>query len=422
MRVVHAADIHLDTPYRRQDAALRERLENAGHQALSALVDLSIEVDADALLIAGDLFDNERLTIATEVLLVDEFQRLTEAGVTVVYATGNHDPGRANYRASKISWPAAGFHFHSSRRPARIPILRRGERVGWVVTAGHLTSRESVNLAKSFPPAPGPEPAIAMLHANIRGVHGAPEDEAGGGYAPAARSDLVSSYAYWALGHIHRRQEVCEEPPAHYPGNIQGRDFGETGAKGALVVELNPPEEPRIDFRPLAGVRWETLTLSDLGDARSITDLQSVVREQFVELRETDEHILADQEWILRVELTGPCRPELIGLLRDEAERDELGRYLADTLPVLDVDVRDTGLYRPTNLLEHRRQRHVLGVALELIDRARRDEEVLARLTPQILAQLDRYPDDCERKKYLLDLLNGLDAKAAEALLREDTA
>ena len=262
MRIVHAADIHLDTPYRRHDAALRQRLQDAGREAFTALVDLTIQEDADALLIAGDLFDNEWLTIATERVLTSELARLTDAGVTVVYATGNHDPGRTNYRAANIDWPSAGFHLLNSRTPRRIPIHRGGDRVGWVVAAGHQTVHESTNLAASFPAAPGPEPAVALLHADVGGAQGAADDEAGNVYAPAGLSDLDPGYDYWALGHIHKRQRLREDSPAWYPGNLQGRDFGETGGKGALVVDLHPPEVPRVQFHPLAKVRWERLTRS----------------------------------------------------------------------------------------------------------------------------------------------------------------
>ena len=93
LRIVHAADIHLDTPYRRHDEAVRARLREAGREAFTRLIDLALERQADALLIAGDLFDNELLTLATERVLVDELTRATGAGLTVVYATGNHDPG-----------------------------------------------------------------------------------------------------------------------------------------------------------------------------------------------------------------------------------------------------------------------------------------------------------------------------------------
>ena len=188
MRIVHAADIHLDTPFRRHDAALRQRLQLAGREAFRALIDLTLEERADALLIAGDLFDNDWLTIATERVLTSELARLTDSGVTVVYATGNHDPGRTNYRAAHIDWPSANFHLHSSRTPRRIPINRGDERIGWVVAAGHQTTHEATNLASTFPPAPGPQPAVALLHADVGGAQGTPDDEAGNVYAPAALS------------------------------------------------------------------------------------------------------------------------------------------------------------------------------------------------------------------------------------------
>ena len=420
VRIVHAADIHLDTPYKRHDAALRERLQQAGREAFRALVNLAIDERADALLIAGDLFDNEWLTIATERVLTSELARLTDAGVTVVYATGNHDPGRTNYRAAHIDWPSAGFHLRNSRTPQRIPIHRDGDRVGWVVAAGHQTTHESTNLAASFPVAPGPEPTVALLHADVGGAQGAAHDEAGNVYAPAALSDLDPSYAYWALGHIHKRQRLREDSPAWYPGNLQGRDFGETGAKGALVVDLHPPEPPQARFQPLAPVRWERLSVPVLSDANSIVDVQNAVRTEFDRQQESDVNVLPGQEWVLRVELAGPC--PLATVLRREDERAGLAEYLSESLGALDVEVRDVGLYPPIDLSRHVGQRHVLGEALELIERAGHDDDLLSRLAPQELALGDEHADEVERLAYLRKLIDGLDAAAAERLLRKDFA
>lgn len=419
MRIVHAADIHLDTPFRRHDAALRQRLQQAGRKAFSALVDLTLEVRADALLIAGDLFDNEWLTIATERVLTRELRRLTDAGVTVVYATGNHDPGRANYRAARIDWPSKDFHLLSSRTPRRISINRGGERVGWVVAAGHQTAHESTNLASAFPPAPGPQPAVGLLHADVGGAQGAPDDEAGNVYAPAALADLDPSYEYWALGHIHKRQRLREDSPAWYPGNLQGRDFGEAGAKGALIVDLDPPAPPQVRFQPLAPVRWERITVPALGEAKAIGDIQDAVRAQFDGLRQEDGFVLPEQDWILRVELAGSC--PLATLLRSDEERDALAEYLGESLGALDVEVRDVGLSPPIDLSRHVGQRHVLGEALELIAQAGRDDKLLSRLAPPELADSHEQDEKGERLAYLRGLLDGLDAAAAERLLRPDS-
>jgi len=417
-KIVHAADVHLDTPFRRHDAVLRQHLQQAGRAAFSALVDLTLEEQADALLIAGDLFDNEWLTIATERVLTSELARLTESGVTVIYATGNHDPGRTNYRAAHISWPTTNFHLHGSRTPRRIPINRGGECIGWVVAAGHQTTHEATNLAASFPPAPGPQPSVGLLHADVGGAQGAAADEAGNVYAPAALSDLDPGYDYWALGHIHKRQRLREDSPAWYPGNLQGRDFGETGPKGALVVEGDLRAAPHIRFQPLARARWETLTVVGLGGVQSVTDVQARVRAEFERLRDGDRYLLPDQEWLLRVDLAGPC--QLVDLLRDESERDALAEYLGETLDALDVEVRDVGLHRPIDFAHYAGQQHVLGEALALIERAQEDDALLSRLDPLDLALGDEYPHGPERLSYLRELLNGLDAAAAEQLLRKE--
>ena len=53
------------------------------------------------------------------------------------------------------------------------------------------------------------------------------------------RNYLPKAYDYWALGHIHLRQQLHEEPPIVYPGNIQGRHRNEQGLKGFYEVELS---------------------------------------------------------------------------------------------------------------------------------------------------------------------------------------
>ena len=415
LKIVHAADIHLDTPYVRHDDSLRTRLQEAGREAFVRLVDLAIREKAHALLIAGDLFDNAWLTIATERLLIEEMRRAVETGVTVVYATGNHDPGRATYRAMHIDWPKSGFHLVRARRPVEIALECAGETVGWVVSAGHQTPRETENLAAEFPPAPGPEPAVALLHAHVAAVHEAPQHEA---YAPAALADFGGKgYAYWALGHIHGRQMVRDDPPVVYPGNLQGRQFGETGAKGALIVEIEASLSPAPRFQPLARIRWERLSLNDLAEARSITDIQASARAAFAHLEaKAAGELLPDQEWILRVEMRGPC--PLADTLRSEEERNDLADFLRDALGALDVEVRDTGLHRPIDLAEYRGHRHVLGLALELAEQARSDDALLQSLVPAALAASE-FDDQSERDAYLRELLAGMDSQVAEALLRE---
>ena len=97
MRFLHVADVHLDTSFSGRSEAVRRRLRDASREAFRNAVDLAIREDVHAFLIAGDLFDGERLSFQTERFLLEQTERLGDHGITVVYATGNHDPGGVSH-------------------------------------------------------------------------------------------------------------------------------------------------------------------------------------------------------------------------------------------------------------------------------------------------------------------------------------
>ena len=159
LRILHLADVHLDTPFYGREEDLRRKLRQATRQAFRAAVEEAIERRVHGFLIAGDLFDNDLLSFATERFLVEQVARLHGAAIPVFYATGNHDPGRANFRARQLDWPE-NVHLFSSTNPETVPI---GE-VGWLTAAGHSTKTEMGNLATRYGPARTDRPHVAMLH------------------------------------------------------------------------------------------------------------------------------------------------------------------------------------------------------------------------------------------------------------------
>ena len=71
---------------------------------------------------------------------------------------------------------------------------------------------------------------IAMLHGTLAGQEG--HDA----YAPFQLQQLIArDFDYWALGHIHKRALLHEDPFIIYPGNVQGRHIKETGEKRLLL-------------------------------------------------------------------------------------------------------------------------------------------------------------------------------------------
>ena len=100
---------------------------------------------------------------------------------------------------------------------------------------------------------------IGMLHGSLAG------DQTHAVYAPFTKDELLSKqYDYWALGHIHLRQSLHEEPTIVYPGNIQGRHRNERGVKGFYEVQLTKTETG-LEFIPTSDLIFDRLEVSCTG-------------------------------------------------------------------------------------------------------------------------------------------------------------
>ena len=389
MRFLHLADVHLDTPFRGRSESLRTRLREALRQAFRRAVDRALEERVDAVVIAGDLFDGHRLSFRSERFLEAEMHRLCRNGVGVFYATGNHDPGELGSERSRIRWPE-GVTIFRDPDPEIVDVTRNGKRVGKVVGAGHATARETRDLSRSFP-TPDDEslPWIALLHTQVGGARGS---EAHDPYAPSDLTYLRSAgYDYWALGHVHGRQVLSENPAVHYPGNLQGRHPGETGSKGALLVEIPTRGAPQsISFMNLAPVRWAHLRLDGLD---GVTHLDGLVRRiaEGWKVERLEDPGEPDTEWIVRVELTGPC-----DLHRELGRREEvttLEEELAGALNALDVELRADGLHPAADPAPYLQRQDAVGEALRLLqailDGGAEDPAASLELAPEDLAGLE---------------------------------
>jgi len=88
LRLVHTSDVHLGAyagSGEEKWAARRELMEHT----FSRVIDLANETDADALVIAGDFFDNDRVEESTVVFAAEQIRRFE--GQTFLIP-GNHDP------------------------------------------------------------------------------------------------------------------------------------------------------------------------------------------------------------------------------------------------------------------------------------------------------------------------------------------
>jgi DNA repair exonuclease SbcCD nuclease subunit len=241
-RFVHAADLHLDSPLRGLEAdpaAPAETIRGATRRALGGLVDLAIQENVEFVLIAGDIYDGDWPDFGTGLFFANQTRRLEQAGIPVFAIRGNHDA--ANRMTRSLRMPHVTVFDHARAHTHRL------ERIG-VAIHGQSFADQAVteDLSRAYPP---PVPGlfnIGMLHTSAEGY------TAHARYAPCEVARLRShGYDYWALGHVHERQVLAEDPWIVFPGNLQGRHVNETGAKGASLVTVTDGRVASVEHRVL---------------------------------------------------------------------------------------------------------------------------------------------------------------------------
>ena len=275
VRFVHAADLHLDTAFpglaRDVSPDLARDLRDATFTALERLVTLCHEERPDFVILSGDIYNQEDLSLRAQIAMRDACERLGRLGIPVFLAHGNHDP--LSSRLSALHWPDNVTVFGTA--VDTVPVHRPGygdELLAVVHGISHVGPRETRNLAAWFHRSPHVCPQIGVLHTTL----GTADGEAR--YAPCTVDDLAASgMDYWALGHIHEHGAVCQDPLAVYPGSLQGLHIGEQGPPGCVLVTLESDDKPAekekkraaprpavrasYEFRPLAPVGWQVVTV-----------------------------------------------------------------------------------------------------------------------------------------------------------------
>lgn len=293
-RFIHAADIHLDSPLKGLEAhedAPVEEIRGATRRAFENLIDLAIEEEVAFVLIAGDLYDGDWKDYNTGLFFVTQMGRLDKEGIKAFIVSGNHDAANQITKTMPLPQNVTLFS-HKKPRSEKLDNLD-------VIIHGQSYATRAVteNLASQFPQHDPNYFNIGLLHTSLTGREGH-ED-----YAPCTLDDLKSrGYDYWALGHIHKREVVLEDPWIIFPGNIQGKHIKETGAKGATLVTIEDRAIAEVEELELDVLRWAFCQV-DLSECDSADKIYDAVRQAF----EAELDLANGKTLALRLVLTGQC-------------------------------------------------------------------------------------------------------------------
>ncbi|MDO5378620.1 MAG: exonuclease SbcCD subunit D [Clostridia bacterium] len=316
MKLLHLSDLHLG-----KRVFELSMLEEQRHMLAQAL---ELARQADATLIAGDIYDRQ-VPPAEAVALFDSFlTRMSEQGSPVLFIAGNHDSAERMAFGSRLMNAsgvyAAPVYDGRARRvelndeygpvhvyllpfvkPVHVRVALGDERI-----EGYTAALEAAIRAMEVDPEAR---NVLVAHQFVTGGERSESEEIMVGGLDNVDAQVFAPFDYVALGHLHAAQSLCGGR-VRYSGAPLPYAFSEAGReKGALMVTLGPKGEWDVrpcPFTPLRRMRRLRGTFDELARGEASED--------YIQITLTDEDDIPDAA----ARLTA-VYPNLLQLLYDNA-------------------------------------------------------------------------------------------------------
>jgi exonuclease SbcD len=279
VKFLHTADWHVGKTLKGRDRLDEQKA------VLNEIVGIAAANEADAVLIAGDVYDSAAPSAPAQQLVVQTLLRLRRTGAQVIVIAGNHDHGPTfeAYRPlmGEIGITLAGI----VRTPEKGGLVRFASRSdgtdAQVAVLPFLSQRYAVRAAEIVANTPSENARaydemvrqivtsltsgfsadtvnIVMSHVTcVGGVFGGGERPAQSIFEYSVPASIFPISAHYvALGHLHRRQRLPAQAPVHYSGSPLAVDFGEQDNTSVVcLVEAAPGIPARVTDIPVTSGR-----------------------------------------------------------------------------------------------------------------------------------------------------------------------
>ena len=347
MKIIHLSDLHLGVEtYGRinSETGLSTRLEDFLN-AFDQVVDYALEEKIDLVLFCGDAYKSREPTQTQQREFAKRINRLATNDIPVFLLVGNHDLPNAIGRATttEIFDTLAIKNVYVSNRPDiyRIPTksgIIQVASLPWLRRSSLLSKEDTKNLTfeqinqklqqvltgviASHADKLDPElPGILAAHVWVSGARIGSESSMtiGQEHMLMVSNIAHTAFDYIALGHIHKRQVLSENPPVVYAGDLARLDFSEEkDDKGFYLVEIEPDEttgkrKVSFDFHTVSGRCFLTIEVDiEPTDINPTSTVLGAIAEQKEKVKDA----------IVRLQVSLPA--ELEGRLGDNDMRDAL--------------------------------------------------------------------------------------------------
>jgi DNA repair protein SbcD/Mre11 len=346
LRILHFADLHLGVEnYGHIDTATGLSSRQSDILAsLDRLIDYALTNDIDLVLFSGDAYKSREPSQTQQREFAKRINRISGSGIPIFLLIGNHDLPNAVGRATstEIFDTLAVKNVYVSNKPdiykiptghgivqiVSLPWLRRSALLSKEDTKNlnfeQLNQRmqESLtNIINTLAAKLDPGlPAILSAHIWVVGAKLGTEKMMTIGQEHTLLLSNVANPAfdYVALGHIHRRQVLQNNPPVVYSGSLERLDFGdEDDEKGFYVVDIETDDAGKkhtsFEFQPTNGRRFLTIAVTLTAQD---TDPTAII---LAEIEKQREQV---KDAIVRLELNLPA--EIEGYLKNSEIKNAL--------------------------------------------------------------------------------------------------
>lgn len=337
MRILHTADLHIGKMVNNFSMLEDQRY------ILNQMVDAVKTQQANAFIIAGDVYDRPIPSADAVEVFHDFIQKLHETGVEIFCISGNHDsPERLSFAQEILG--EHGVHFAGTYKEKCKQITLQDVDGPVVFTLmpfvkaavlGEDSSKGAVRhmLADTL----GADIAqtnrhILITHYFVTNAGHAPElsdseNPVSVGGLDNVDASYFKGFAYTALGHIHKPQQMNKEGdglgPMVYAGSPLAYSFSECGQEKSIVqIDMDENGIVQIKRIPLIPLHRMRRIKGRLEEVISPAVSECFDKEDYLQITLTDEEELIDPIGMLR-----SVYPNIMQLVFEKREKESDGEY-----------------------------------------------------------------------------------------------
>ena len=265
LKILATADLHLG---KKSSNVPDSAEEGSTKYTWNRIVNWAIKNEIDALLLSGDIVDQDNRYFEAIGPLQSGFDKLKRADIAVYMVAGNHDFDVLPQIIGTNKYENVHLLGFNGEWEVKI-FSKNGEKVqfvGWsfpkqFVTEDPLLKFNGIKLDSNYT-------TIGLLHGDV--------DNRESKYGPIESNNFMNKQVdIWILGHIHKPQEFRNaDPYICYPGSPHALSSKEPGIHDLIMLTLEERDDIKVIHVPLSPVRYENITI-DITNA----DNEAVLRD-----------------------------------------------------------------------------------------------------------------------------------------------